>query len=548
MDFFGTISDDVLQGQEENDFLVGDVGNDLLTGGAGDDQLVGGDGSFNIGGRDTLEGGVGDDGYLISLDGSGGTQINDIEGTDAVLIAASNTNLDALTSPESYTDASLYGNAAIALSLPQAGIIGLNKSGNNLIIDLNRDGIAQIENDLTIVDFFNEQGQLSVNAVELINNITNTQDIVDFFNNSAQNSNDVLLDSNLASLTGTNGSDLLNGTAADDVLNGGAGDDTVVGFEGNDLLSGGAGNDFLADAISTTNSASNGRDTLQGGDGNDSYSVSLESGGGSIVEDTSGSDLLGIVAQNTNINVLADGSVDYADASLYGDAAIVLSLPQAGIVGLSKSENNLIIDLNRDGIAEAENDLTVVNFFNTDGTTSSIEAINNVNSQEIINFFTNSQQTPNSERTTVYRFLNNDTGVHLYTVDEEEKNAIEQSSNFSFEGASYNAVDPITGGVPVYRFLNQDTGVYLYTISGAERDATTDLANFSLEGEAFFAYGTQVEGSIPIYRFFNSDTGAHFYTSSEIEKENVENNLPNFQSEGIAYYALPNTIANDSFI
>ena len=548
MDFFGTILDDVLQGQEENDFLVGDVGNDLLTGGAGDDQLVGGDGTSDIGGRDTLEGGVGNDGYSIGLNNGGGSQINDIEGTDAVLIAASNTNLEAFTTPESYGDASLYGDSAIALSLPQSGIVGLSKFENNLIIDLDRNGIAEIENDLTIIGFFDEQGQLNINAVESINNITNTQDIVNFFNNSAQNFNDPSVDSNLTSLSETNGNDLLNGTAGDDVLDGGTGDDTIIGFEGNDSLFGGVGNDFLADNLLTTNSTSNGRDTLQGGDGNDSYIVSLD-GEGTIIEDTSGSDRLGIVALNTNIDALANGSVDYADATLYGDAAISLSLSQAGIVGLSKSENNLIIDLNRDGIAETENDLTIVNFFNEDEiTTGSIEAINNVNSQEIVSFFTtNSQETLNSNAT-VYRFLNNDTGVHLYTADEEEKNAVEQLSNFSFEGGSYDAVDPVTGGIPVYRFLNQNTGVYLYTISEAEKDATANLANFSFEGEAFFAYGTQIEGSIPIYRFFNGNTGAHFYTPSEIERDSVENNLPNFQFEGIAYYALPSTMANDSFI
>ena len=92
---------------------------------------------------------------------------------------------------------------------------------------------------------------------------------------------------------------------------------------------------------------------------------------------------------------------------------------------------------------------------------------------------------------------------------------------------------------PVYRFLKEDTGVHLYTISETERDATQELSNFSFEGEAFFAYDTQVEDSTPIYRLFNLNTGAHFYTPSEAERDNVETNLPEFQSEGIAYYALP---------
>ena len=155
---------------------------------------------------------------------------------------------------------------------------------------------------------------------------------------------------------------------------------------------------------------------------------------------------------------------------------------------------------------------------------------------------TSNNTDSNSNDNTVYRFLNNDTGVHFYTADETERDAVLELDNFSFEGGSYQAVDPLTGmpePLPVYRFLNQDTGVHLYTISETERDATQELSSFSFEGEAFSAYETQVEDSIPIYRFFNPSTGAHFYTPSADERDNVENNLPEYESEGIAYYALP---------
>ena len=148
----------------------------------------------------------------------------------------------------------------------------------------------------------------------------------------------------------------------------------------------------------------------------------------------------------------------------------------------------------------------------------------------------------NGNGNTVYRFFNNDAGVHFYTANEAERDAVQELDNFSFEGASYVAADPLTGeaeAVPVYRFLNQNTGVHLYTISETERDAVQELDNFSFEGEAFFAYESQVEGSIPIYRFFNSTSGAYFYTPSAAERDNIEDNLSEFQSEGIAYYALP---------
>ncbi|MGD1919757.1 MAG: hypothetical protein ACFCAD_13215 [Pleurocapsa sp.] len=65
-----------------------------------------------------------------------------------------------------------------------------------------------------------------------------------------------------------------------------------------------------------------------------------------------------------------------------------------------------------------------------------------------------------------------------------------------------------------------------------------ELDHFIYVVEVFFAYHSEVEGSLPIYRFYNSTTGAHFYTPSAVEKDFVANELTNFQSEGIAYYAL----------
>ncbi|BAZ47318.1 hypothetical protein NIES4102_43640 (plasmid) [Chondrocystis sp. NIES-4102] len=241
------------------------------------------------------------------------------------------------------------------------------------------------------------------------------------------------------------------------------------------------------------------------------------------------------------------------DPTTYGDSAIELSFPRAGIVGLQKSGTELIIDLNRDGIVEPTNDLTIFDFFDEQGELGNgeIEGINNVLSSDIIDFFANNPQEPVAG-STVYRFLNKDTGVHFYTANEEERNFVEDNlTNYTSEGASYLSVDTLTGNpkpLPVYRFLNQDTGVHLYTVSENERSAVENLDNFSFEGEAFFAYETEVEGSIPIYRFFNPTTGAHFYTPSATERDSVENNLPDFQSEGIAYYALPDTVDNQSLI
>ena len=148
------------------------------------------------------------------------------------------------------------------------------------------------------------------------------------------------------------------------------------------------------------------------------------------------------------------------------------------------------------------------------------------------------------EGSTVYRFLNSDTGVHLYTSSEVERDAIlETLPNYVSEGSAYVSVDPFTGSPEpeqVYRFLNSDTGTHLYTVSEIERESVEqNLPNFSLETESFFAFAEEQPGTIPVYRFFNTDTGAHFYTPSVAERDVVEETLPNYQSEGIAYYTFP---------
>ena len=149
-----------------------------------------------------------------------------------------------------------------------------------------------------------------------------------------------------------------------------------------------------------------------------------------------------------------------------------------------------------------------------------------------------------SRDSTVYRFLNRDTGVHLYTTSQVERdNILQNLPNYDFESFSYVSVDSLTGSPEpkrVYRFFNEDTGTHLYTISEVEKDSVIDnLSNFSLESESFFAYTEEQPGTIPVYRFYNNETGAHFYTPSEGERDVVNNTLPNYDSEGIAYYVFP---------
>ena len=150
---------------------------------------------------------------------------------------------------------------------------------------------------------------------------------------------------------------------------------------------------------------------------------------------------------------------------------------------------------------------------------------------------------------TVYRLFNPEVGVHFYTPNKEERNSvIENLPQYEYEGAAFQTItkeeaDTITGAKPVYRFFNVDTGVHLYTIDEQEREVIQETQpNFLFEGISYYAYETEQEGAIPLYRFFNPEVGAHFYTPFATERDSVIENLPQYQLEGdsgVAFYVEP---------
>ena len=148
---------------------------------------------------------------------------------------------------------------------------------------------------------------------------------------------------------------------------------------------------------------------------------------------------------------------------------------------------------------------------------------------------------------TVYRFFRADIGVHFYTASETERDAVNNNlANYVYEGESYtSAADthPITGAKPVYRFLNQSTGVHLYTMSQIERETiSSSLSNYSFEGIAYYGYESDRPDATPLYRFYNSSLDTHFYTPSIVERDAVLADLPDYRLEGndgIAFYVEP---------
>ena len=339
-------------------------------------------------------------------------------------------------------------------------------------------------------------------------------------------------DRNGNTINGTEAADLIDGLSGDDSILGGEGDDIIFGGVGNDTLDGQAGADTLVGAGG--NDVLNGQagDVLNGGTGNDTYNVSVAEALGTQIADTGG---------DSDSLTLTD-----AEGASY-ELLTVDPLPNR--TGIKKSGTDLQIDLDRNGILDPNNDLTIFDFFTEEGELGSgaIEQVANLTSEEILNY-TQSDLIANGS--TVYRFFNPSAGVHFYTASAGERDFVRDNlANYTYEGESYKGAphdqdaDELTGAKPVYRFLNVDTSVHLYTLDVVERDYILEnLPNFNFEGVAYYGYDVEQPGTQPLYRFFNPQTGTHFYTPSAAERDNVIENLPNYQLEGdsgVTYYIQP---------
>ncbi|MEO1467043.1 MAG: hypothetical protein AAFR89_12650, partial [Cyanobacteria bacterium J06633_1] len=143
----------------------------------------------------------------------------------------------------------------------------------------------------------------------------------------------------------------MRGSVGDEAISGGAGEDRIYGSFGDDIIAGGVIGEDPDPTIGT-----GGSDTLYGGYGNDAYYVSLSAGGGTVIKDEvdpDDTDVLFITAADTNLDILFDLEAaagdesdslfnpnDYlelvTDPTSFGDSAIEIALPEAGIVGIEQ--------------------------------------------------------------------------------------------------------------------------------------------------------------------------------------------------------------------
>lgn len=150
--------------------------------------------------------------------------------------------------------------------------------------------------------------------------------------------------------------------------------------------------------------------------------------------------------------------------------------------------------------------------------------------------------------TQVHRFYQYENGFHLYTADDNEISYVEQQSDagnlsYSYESEKYQVLadninlitgEEIEGVKPIYRFFNIETGAHLYTMDENEREYIQDnLDNYGFEGVKYYAFETELQEieTIPVYRMYNTQSGTHLYSSDQNEIDYIQENLPHFSME-----------------
>ena len=144
----------------------------------------------------------------------------------------------------------------------------------------------------------------------------------------------------------------------------------------------------------------------------------------------------------------------------------------------------------------------------------------------------------------VYRFHHRGIGVNFFTTSSSERDFITDNlPQYSLQETSFASAevrDSLTGAKPVYRLFNTTTGAHLYTISETENDFIQDnLTNYSSEGIAYYAYESQQSGTTALYRLYNTESDTHFFTSSLAERNEILDSDNNYRLEGnngIAFY------------
>ena len=90
---------------------------------------------------------------------------------------------------------------------------------------------------------------------------------------------------------------------------------------------------------------------------------------------------------------------------------------------------------------------------------------------------------------------------------------------------------------PVYRFYSRVYKGHFFTMNEGEMvDLIENNPNWDYEGVAYFAYQNSLDGTTPLYRFYSKKYRGHFFTRDYSEYYTVRTTNPNWKYEGEAFY------------
>nr|MDJ0661384.1 SdrD B-like domain-containing protein [Crocosphaera sp.] len=175
--------------------------------------------------------------------------------------------------------------------------------------------------------------------------------------------------------------------------------ETIIGNDYDNVLTGGGG-----------------ADTIEGGLGNDTYVFDPATAAGSRIQDVDGMDTLNLMGATLTLDELA-----------------------AGTIGLDRFGSSLLIDISQDGVGNATDDLTIVDFFAGSGTSAGVgfvETIHNLDGNDILNWFATAPNIITGDNLTLGEAdtITLDHNLQTITLDNLYHNPVIFAPSVSFNG------------------------------------------------------------------------------------------------------------------
>lgn len=143
----------------------------------------------------------------------------------------------------------------------------------------------------------------------------------------------------------------------------------------------------------------------------------------------------------------------------------------------------------------------------------------------------------NGSKSSVYRLFNQNSGRYLFSSNQVEIDII-TGMDWINEGIAYKSPDSDQETTALHRFNTNGNG-HFYTANESEKEILESTTSWTYEGIAFQVYSHEQAGSvtsaIPVIRYLNTNSGVHLYSTSSIEQE-ILNTAPEWLYEGIAWY------------